>query len=280
MEKIDRLGWAAGLSLVSYGLRIGVRANDREALERAVSRLPPGWRPAAAPRVDHLYSILAGGGATPGNAKRYNIVYSGAARIARTLDADQALDAFESDLRLHVAEAARGRVFVHAGVVGWRGRAIVLPGRSFSGKSRLVAALLRAGASYYSDEYAVLDGRGRVHPFPAPLSIRGAATGERPLKCPAEALPGPVGTKPLPLGLVVVSEYRAGARWRPRPLSTGQGLLALLAHTVPARSRPAEVLEVLRRAVNGAPVLRGKRGEAEAVAPALLACVGVGSRRE
>ena len=43
-------------------------------------------------------------------------------------------------------------------IVTWgRGRAIVIPGRTFSGKSTLVAELVRAGATYYSDEYAVED---------------------------------------------------------------------------------------------------------------------------
>ena len=71
---------------------------------------------------------------------------------------------------------------MHAGVVGWNGRALLLPGRTLSGKTTLVAELLRAGATYYSDELAVLDARGRVHPFPKPLAIRekGDASGERP----------------------------------------------------------------------------------------------------
>ena len=72
---------------------------------------------------------------------------------------------------MHLAERARNRIFIHAGVVGWQGRAIVIPGRSFSGKSTLVAALLQAGATYYSDEFAVLDGRGYVHPFLARRSF-------------------------------------------------------------------------------------------------------------
>ena len=33
-------------------------------------------------------------------------------------------------------------------------------------------ALGRAGALYYSDEYAPLDGEGFVHPYPKPLSLR------------------------------------------------------------------------------------------------------------
>ena len=65
-----------------------------------------------------------------------------------------------------MAAETRERVFVHAGVVGWKGHAIVIPGRSRSGKTTLVAELVKAGAEYYSDEFAVLDAEGRVHPFP------------------------------------------------------------------------------------------------------------------
>jgi len=68
----------------------------------------------------------------------------------------------------YIALWARRRVFVHAGVVAWQGRAVLIPGRTLSGKSWLVRALVRAGAEYYSDEFAVLDARGRVHPYPLP----------------------------------------------------------------------------------------------------------------
>src|SRR5262245_29166046 len=77
-------------------------------------------------------------------------------------------DAFtwlSQDIDNMVAQRSRAMLFVHAGVVGWRGLAIVIPGRSHSGKSTLVAELVRRGAVYYSDEFAVLDETGRVHPY-------------------------------------------------------------------------------------------------------------------
>jgi hypothetical protein len=82
------------------------------------------------------------------------------------------------------------------------------------------------------------------------------------------------GTRPLPVGLVAVSQYRQGARWRPRRLTPGQGVLALLANAVPARERPAAALAALQRAVVAAPVLKGTRGEASEVAGVLLENVG------
>src|SRR5205085_10523469 len=137
------------------------------------------------------------------------------------------LEAFESDLQLYVAATARRRLFVHAGVVGWRGRAVVLPGRSFAGKTTLVAALVRAGATYYSDEYAVFDRAGRVHPYARPLALREGAG--RQTKVSVEALDGVKGVRALPVGLVIVRVYRSGARLRVRWLSNGQGSMSLLA---------------------------------------------------
>jgi hypothetical protein len=175
-------------------------------------------------------------------------------------------------LQLVVAEQARGRVFVHAGVVGWRGRAIVIPGRSLSGKSTLVQALVRAGLTYYSDEYAVFDTRGRVHPYARPLSIR-EGPDQQPTRYPVEALGGDPGRRPLPVGLVVVTEYHPEARWRPRWLSSAQSMLALFANTVPARNRADVVLPTLQRALAGATTIKGKRAEADEVVPPLLDCL-------
>ena len=184
-------------------------------------------------------------------------------------DLEEVFDALEAHVQLHVAEAAPRRRFVHAGVVGWRGEAILIPGRSHSGKSTLVAALVAAGATYYSDEYAVLDERGRVHPYPKPLSLR-AAPGGRAIRHPVETLSRSAGSRPLPIGLMVVSHYKAGARWRPRRLSPGHGVLALLANTVSARRQPVAALATLQRVAANAIILKGGRGEASAVAPRLL----------
>jgi hypothetical protein len=172
-------------------------------------------------------------------------------------------------MKMYVAEMARRRVFVHAGAVGWRGKAIIIPGRSFSGKSSLVAELVRRGATYYSDEYAVLDARGRVHPYPQPLAIRRSGSAKQK-KCWAADIGGVTGTKLLPVGRVIVSRYEAGRRWRPERLSVGSAILELLDNTVPARRKPEVVVHALRSAVTGAVVLKGARGEARETAALIL----------
>jgi hypothetical protein len=269
MRRLDRLGWTAGLTFRSYGVRFGVRAGSGAALSRLAEFLPPGTKEAAPGFVERLYSIrLSDDAPERRGLRRYQLLYADYARLARTPDAEELFERFESDLQLWVAAAARRRVFVHAGVVGWNGRAVLVPGRSFSGKTTLTAALVRAGATYYSDEFAILDARGRVHPYPKPLAVRGE--GGRQTKVAAEELGGHAACAPLPVGLVVVSEFREGARFRPRTLSMGRGSLALLANTVPARRRPAEVLETLERVVRGATVLGGARGEAAEAASKIL----------
>jgi hypothetical protein len=278
MEKIDRLGWVAGMSFISYGVRFGLRVNRPEALHELLAYLPGDWQPARSPVVERMYSLLIGGPGPRPNVRRFHLLYGNAERLARTLEFAALCEALETDLQLYVAAAARRRVFVHAGVVGWHGQAIVIPGRSFSGKSTLVAALVRAGATYYSDEYAVVDAQGRVHPYPKPLSLRDNGTTQGK-KYAVEELGGRSGRKPLPVGLVVVSVYKAGARWRPRRLSPGQGELALLAHTVSARRQPETVLATLQQVVSHAPVLKGTRGEATEMVEAILQHVCIAPSR-
>ncbi len=269
MQKVDRLGWAVGFSIKSYGVRIGIRSNDPACLKRVRKHLPHGWELSSSPFVERLYSVLVGLRGTQENVRRFNLLYGDHIRLARSLDLNQVFETFESDLRLFVAELARRRVFVHAGVVGWRGKAIVVPGRSFSGKTSLVAELVRAGATYYSDEYAVFDSRGRVHPFPKPLEIREA--GEvRQSKITVETLGGQTGTRPLPVGLVVMTQFKEGARWRPRKLSSGKGVLELLSNTVSARREPEKALVALQHVVATAQIVKGARGESRDIVQSIL----------
>jgi hypothetical protein len=82
---------------------------------------------------------------------------------------------------------------------------------------------------------------------------------------------GKTATKPIPVGLVMVTEYRAEAHWKPRSLSNGQAVLALLANTVSARRQPERALGTLQKAVAAAQTLKGIRGEAGLLAPSILA---------
>jgi hypothetical protein len=265
-SELDQFKWVTGAALRCYGVRVGIRSTEPALLHEIEQHLPAERQWLSAAVVDRVYSFVVE--RRKGRRRPEFVLYADDVELRRSTDRDDILEGFESDLRLFVAELATHRVFVHAGVVGWKGKGIVIPGRSFSGKSTLVAELVRAGATYYSDEYAVLDSRGRVHPFWKPLELR--AQGEfRQTKVQPDEL-GISGTKPLQVGLVLMTHFRPDARWSPRKLTPGEGVLELLFNTVSARRRPERALATLQRVTAQADVLKGVRGDATKVAPALL----------
>jgi hypothetical protein len=262
MSKLDRLVWADGMSFTAFGVRVGVRVNSKATLKALVARLPPGAKPSNVGTTDHLYSMTGFANGSNERVTRFNLGYWNLLRFARTRSFDDLIDQFESHVQLTVAEYAPRRVFVHAGVVEWKGKAILVPGLSFSGKSTLVAELLRAGATYYSDEYAVIDRNGRVHPYARKLRLRSADAVRR---MRAKDFGADTGSKSLPIGLVITTRFKEGARWRPRELTRGKAVLELLANTVSARSQPQMALSFLTKAVASATSLKGTRGEARQI---------------
>jgi hypothetical protein len=269
LRKLERVRWEAGVAAESYGVSVGVRVNDAALSDDIMARLPYGWQPASSCRVEQLFSLV-----TPKRTARAGAMYrlydrdGEVTRVPALIDA---LDQLESYMQIYVAEMAQDRVFLHAGVVGWLGQAIILPGRSYAGKTTLVRELMRVGATYYSDEYAVLDQQGLVHAFARPLAVR--TDGPRQEKHPVETMGGEAGSEPIPVGLVVLSQYRPRARWRPEHLSPGEGLLELLNHTIPARRKPAAALDTLERVVEQAPVVRTMRGEARRAVQRLMSLI-------
>lgn len=190
---------------------------------------------------------------------------------AASADLQVALEVLGRALRLHVAENAPEHVFVHAGTVAHNGKAILLPGGSFAGKSTLVSELVRAGATYYSDEYAVLDADGLVHPYAKPLAIRESA-GYEQTDYDVSAFGGTQGVEPIPVGMVVLTWYETEAQWAPRALSTGDAVLGVLANTIPV-DRPGEPLSTITKALRDAVAFEGPRGDAAATAAELLSAI-------
>jgi hypothetical protein len=81
---------------------------------------------------------------------------------------------------------------------------------------------------------------------------------------------GSRGVEPLPLGFIVVTQYRAGARWQPRKLSPGKTVLALLQNTVSIRRRPHSCLTTLCRFGSSAVAIESARGEADEITTLVL----------
>lgn len=263
--------WTVGKSFLGFGVRFGLRANHAHGLEQALADLPLGWEEIPNAEVDVLYSLYIAPPSQNPDADENHLLYADAELIARDDTTAPVLRKFAEHARLLTALYAKERLFVHAGVVGWQGHAILIPGRSLSGKTTLVQALVKAGAVYYSDEFAVLDREGCTHPYPLPLSIRtadGTVT-----KAPITVLGGQIGSEPLPVKLILMTRYVDDARWQPQTLPPAQAMLALMDNTVAARREPQFSMPILRTTVLRARTVSSTRGEAESTVPDILKLV-------
>lgn len=257
------------LAFESFGARIGVEAPAAWAGGNLVRHLPPGAERIAPGDLDVTFRIERdeGGSGDPAVRPGWRL-RRGDELVAVCPRRAKVLDVLAHELNHGVACHARGWVFVHAGAVEADGRLLLLPGPTRSGKSTLVRALVEAGCTYYSDEYAPVDSRGRVHPYPRPLRIRRGgedrfhevpdphAEAERPPRRPHR---------------VFFLRHAPGGGWRVRPVSAGEQLLSLLRESVAARVAPALCLAHLRPVAEAAGGWAGARGGAASAVGKLLA---------
>jgi len=254
------------LSFFAYGVKLELHAPDA-LLSQLAWPIVPGAEVADGGQADAVLSVR--GDRSPEGETRYEIAENGAVSSVVT-GLEAAASALEAWAQLTIATLAKDLVFVHAGVVRWKDGAVVVPGRSLSGKSTLVLSFVERGAVYYSDEYAVFDSEGRVHPYWRLPKLR-VASDQRVANSLLGLTLGGAPPKPIPLGWVLISRYEAGSRWQPRRLSCGRTLLGLLDNTVPLRCRPEQSVKFLARAVRNAQGFEGMRGEAADFADQILA---------
>jgi hypothetical protein len=255
------------LKFESYGVKIGVKSNSERFLKKIENHLPNIFP--ASPVIDndleaeHDFLIKV-------SKKGLYELYKDGEKITYGDSEENFFNFSSSKLRLTVAEYADSKVFLHAGVVGWNGKAIVIPARSFQGKTTLVAELIKRGAIYYSDEYAVLNEEGLVFPYPKTLSLRGIIDKYKQVESTPESMGGKIGVDPIEVGLVLLTEYNAEAEWKPEIISVGNGVLEMLAHTIPIRYKPQFSLQVLNKMANHAIIAKSKRGDAKDFVEMLL----------
>ena len=249
------------ISFESFGVKIGVAANVPEALEaiegRLEAALPGCHRSIPDGNTDFQFSINW-------NTSGQGSLFLGGKRLHRRVGRDEALRSLVSTIRLTVAENAVDHVFVHAGVAAWYGRAIVIPGKSYSGKTTLTLELVKRGATYYSDEYAIIDRAGLVHPFLKDISLR-LTDDVQQTEYSVEEFNGTKADGPVRAGLVLFTKFHRNARWKPERLSRANGILELIKDVVPIRRDPKFVMDVLNSLAADVKFIRSKRSEATAV---------------
>jgi len=218
------------LTLRCYG--VVVRVIDAAGLWlclRLRQTLPPELAPSeTSPHValDYVVTLVV----APESQGRFEyVVTRNALAVFATAIPDDVYWWIRRDIEHSVATHCDQMVFVHAGVVGWHGIAILVPGRNAVGKSKVVSALVQRGATYYSDTFAVLDDAGNVHPYRTmleedpyqPQNLRAVGRGSAP--------------EAIPVGLVVTGAFAQWSTWRPTIVRGATVALPLIDNTVDRR---------------------------------------------
>jgi len=137
---------------------------------------------------------------------------------------------------------------IHAGVVSNGERCAMLPAAPGAGKTTVTAALLRAGFTCFSDEYALLEHPDmRVRPVPLALTVKAGGAAVLAARYPElETLavhrredeqlvrylppppPLPAATSSQPVGWLVFPHYAPGAETALRPIGKAEALQRLM----------------------------------------------------
>lgn len=262
-KKSEKAKGKSKFSFQCYGVRISISSNRANLIEKVKREMPHifpiKWKEIPENRIKHEFQIFKDYKTKQIKiSKDEEFVYEGP-------DLKRALEMLVSKLRLTVAEFAEKIVFLHAGVVGWKGKAILIPGKSFAGKTTLVAEFAKNGCEYFSDEYALIDKKGLVHPFPKKLSMRGIVDDYTQIDTDVEAFGGKSTTKPFPVGYVLVAEYKKtkNLKVRIQKISLGEGVMACIANSISIRQNPRFVIEVLNKALSQSIAVKSVRGDAK-----------------
>ena len=248
----------------SLGVSVALRCTP--ALVTAVRRQLSPWIDRDTGPV-HLCLRISGGSADSGSTGY--VVRDHRQILVTAASVEELMAGLQGWLDREVTRRAMHLTPIHAGVVASGGRAILLPAPSGSGKSTLVAALIARGARYYSDELALLDQRGWVHPYPRHLVIRDGRGMGQPTA--PRAFGARSGIAALPVSLILDLRYTALGTFHVDRLTGSEAVLLLLANT-PHRMSDV-VPTAFLKAASGARSYRGNRGDAHAAAEAILRLV-------
>lgn len=271
-NKLDGISFTGSymgkLVFQSYGVKISVRVNDHAAIAK-IKNILPFYSEVLDENdeADHNFSLVWG--ISESEEGLEDALYQENEEVARRVDPERLIALLDTCIRMAIGEFAPRHVFIHASVVGWKDRALIFPAKSYGGKTTLAAELIKHGALYYSDEYAVIDEKGLAHPYPKPLSIRKEGEFTQTDRSVTD-LGGEQGTQPIPVGMILLTQYERSAKWEPEMLSEGRGLMELIPHSLAIGSNPEFVLKVLNLITKRAIIAKSKRGEVSQFAELLL----------
>ena len=144
------------------GFRLAVRSNSwsfSEEFGRVFSHMETDGD------VQVVYSVVVG--------RERHVLYRASEVLYETEEYRELVPALERLVEGEMVKAFWDRLVFHAGAVAKDGIVVVLPAEPGGGKTSLVAALLKQGFEYLSDEFAIIDPESlKVLPFPKGLCFK------------------------------------------------------------------------------------------------------------
>jgi hypothetical protein len=183
---------------------------------------------------------------------------------------------------------------VHAAAASWRGRGLLFPAPMDSGKTTLVAGLIRTGLRYLTDEAALIDQNGWLHPYPKTLSLRPPSVEAIPdvkRSLPPEfawrsrlkyhVTPRDLGSRaigpPCPVRFMIVPSYVPGSSTMLDALSRPAALMDLATNCFNLSRFGAEGLALLGRVAKNAQCYTLRMGDLDSAVTMVLDLVREGT---
>lgn len=268
-EKLNENDWKSKIGFEFHGLKIGVRLDDSVSVENLRKFFPPGSREILYDETERSFSLIT----DQNNSLRgFYVEVGGEILLAQGFekfdgtDIEAVMEALESKILLALTLIAPPKMFFfHAGAFLFKGVGVIIPGRTHAGKTTLVTEFIKNGAEYYSDDCALIDAEGFLHPYPVLLGVRGE--NERNyLK--AEEFGAKTGVAPIKVEYILFTEYSLNAVWNPLPVKPAQAAFRMLENVFygeAVRRQPSETLEFLKNLTSRVKAFESFRSDTSSV---------------
>jgi hypothetical protein len=220
---------------------------------------------------------------------RHIDVYRDDLAVLRRASRELALAHLAWEVNQGVVAESGGRLLLHAAAAEQDGVVVLLPGPQGSGKSTVVAGLVRAGLGYVTDEAVAVDrSTATIEPYPKPIALDASALsalgdpwpgpdpdghawlGQR-LVAPQSIRPDAVSGDGGAVHLIVLPTFRRGQRTTIEAISRSEAAVSLAQNAFNFETSGRGALKLVARLVRESECYRLEFGELDDACGLVLA---------
>jgi HprK-related kinase A len=277
------VGWLQSRTLRCLGFDWSILTND----PALVDRITYLYEPCLVGQQDGPRHVFILRSHTSSETPSVSLYRDGRA-IVRRAPAGLAIARVVWEVNRGVVEEAQNQLLLHAAAAERDGRVVLLAGPEGSGKSTLVAALVRSGLRYVTDETVAVELPGvTIAPYPKPIALdRGSleslgdlsaavpstlATGLEQRLVPAQAIrPDAVASAGGVASLLVLPAYRPGRPTSAQSISRADAAIVLAEQAFNFRALGPGRVEAIAELVRSCKCYRLDVGDLDAASRIVL----------